>query len=68
MYRQAGVTDCIARSPEHYVELALAFAADPGRRAAFRSRIVAAHPTLFATRGAVKILEDWIAEAGEAAR
>lgn len=68
MYRQAGVTDCIARSPEHYVELALAFAADPGRRAAFRARMVAAHPALFATRGAVTLLEDWIAAAGEAAR
>jgi tetratricopeptide (TPR) repeat protein len=68
MYRQAGVIDCIARSPEDYVERALAFAADPGRRAAFRSRIVAAHPALFATRRAVTTLEDWIAEAGKAAR
>jgi glycosyltransferase involved in cell wall biosynthesis len=68
IYAQAGVADGIARSPEHYVELALAFAADPGRRVAFRSRITAAHPALFATRSAVAALEDWIAEAGEAAR
>ncbi len=65
IYRQAGITDCIARSPEHFVELALGFAADPAARAAFRSRIVAAHPALFANRAAVDILGDWIAEVGE---
>ncbi|HTO50088.1 MAG TPA: hypothetical protein VML91_20800 [Burkholderiales bacterium] len=67
MYWQAGVTDCIARSPEHFVELALAFAADPAARAAFRARIVAAHPALFETRGAVDVLEGWIAEAASRA-
>lgn len=67
MYERAGVTDCIARSPEHFVELALAFAADPAARASFRARILAAHPVLFATRGAVTALEDWIAGAGRAA-
>jgi predicted O-linked N-acetylglucosamine transferase (SPINDLY family) len=61
MYWQAGVTDCIARSPEHFVELALAFAADPAMRAAVRSKIVAAHPKLFDTREAVDVLGDWIA-------
>jgi predicted O-linked N-acetylglucosamine transferase (SPINDLY family) len=66
MYWQAGVADCIARSPEHYVELALAFAADPSARAAFRSKIRAAHPALFATRGAVALLEEWIATASGA--
>jgi len=68
MYRQAGVTDCIARSPAHFVELALAFAADPAARDAFRARILAAHPALFANRRAVHGLEDWIATAGPAAR
>jgi predicted O-linked N-acetylglucosamine transferase (SPINDLY family) len=61
MYWQAGVTDCIARSPEHFVELALAFAADPAMRAAVRSKIVAAHPKLFDTHEAVDVLGDWIA-------
>jgi predicted O-linked N-acetylglucosamine transferase (SPINDLY family) len=65
MYWQAGIEDCIARSAEHFVELALAFAADPPARAAFRSRIFAAHPALFATRGAVDVLEEWIAKAGQ---
>jgi predicted O-linked N-acetylglucosamine transferase (SPINDLY family) len=60
MYERAGVTDCIARSPEHFVELALAFAADRAARAAYRARILAAHPALFATRAAVDALEAWI--------
>jgi predicted O-linked N-acetylglucosamine transferase (SPINDLY family) len=66
IYWQAGVTDCIARSPEHFVELALGFAGDRSAREAFRSKIVAAHPALFATRGAVHQLEDWIAAATRA--
>ncbi len=66
MYEQAGVTDCIARSPDHFVELALAFAADPAARAAYRARILAAHPALFATRAAVDVLEQWIVEVGAA--
>ncbi len=65
MYWQAGVTDCIARSPEHFVELALAFAADPAACAAFRAKIVAAHPRLFATREAVEILGDWVAKVSQ---
>lgn len=67
MYWQAGVTDCIARSPEHFVELAVAFGTDPAARAAFRSKIVAAHSALFATRGAIDVLEAWIAEACQGA-
>jgi predicted O-linked N-acetylglucosamine transferase (SPINDLY family) len=62
MYLRAGVGDCIARSPEHFVELALAFGADPTARAAFRAKIVAAHPALFATRGGFDVLEAWITE------
>ena len=62
MYWRAGVTDCIARSPEHFVELALALAADPGAREAFRAKIIAGHPALFETRAAVDVLEAWIAE------
>ena len=64
MYRQALVTGCIARSPEHFVELALSLAADPALRAAFRAQIVAAQPRLFATRGAVEALFDWIEGVG----
>jgi len=68
MYRQAGVSDCVARSPDHYVELALAFAADPAARAAFREKIIAARPALFSTDAAVDVLADWIASVGEVRR
>ena len=68
MYEQAGVTDCIARSPEHYVELAVEFATDRARREAYRARLVAAHPKLFATREAVTDFEDWIDRAVREAR
>jgi predicted O-linked N-acetylglucosamine transferase (SPINDLY family) len=61
IYWQAGVADCIARTPEHFVELALRYAADRSARESFRSKIIAAHPALFNTRGAVRELEDWIA-------
>jgi len=64
MYRQAGISDCIARSPEHFVELALALAADPAARAGLRARIVAAHPALFATREAFDALAAWIDDVG----
>jgi len=60
MYWQAGVTDCVARSPEHFVELAVAFARDPAARAAYRAKIRAAHPRLFETDAAVEALADWI--------
>lgn len=63
IYAQAGVEDCVARSPEHFVELAVALAADPARRAALGQRICAAHPALFGTRDAVGDLEDWIERA-----
>jgi len=66
MYWQAGVPDCIARSPEHFVELSVAFAADRAAREAYRAKIVAAHPALFATDEAVDVLADWIASMGRA--
>ncbi|MCU0897817.1 MAG: hypothetical protein MUC55_09980 [Burkholderiales bacterium] len=68
MYEQAGVTECIARSPEHYVDLAFEFASDPARRDAYRARLVAAHPKLFETRDAVTDFEDWIERAVREAR
>lgn len=58
---QAGVTDGVARSHEHFVELALAFARDPARRADLRARLEAARGAIFCTETAVGALEDWIA-------
>jgi len=60
IYAQAGVAGCTARSPEHFVELALEFARNPSLRAAKGTEIVAAHSRIFETREAVDALMDWI--------
>ncbi len=60
IYAQAGIDSCIARSPEHYVELALRCAADPAWRAAQGARIVAAHAKLFETDNAIDGFADWV--------
>ena len=64
MLAQAGVTDCVARTREGYVELALRFAREPGLRADFARRIRAAHASLFETAAAVDMLADWIEHVG----
>ena len=63
IYVQAGVADCIAHSPEHYVELALQCAADPAWRAALSARILDAHARLFETDSAIELLVDWLSKA-----
>jgi tetratricopeptide (TPR) repeat protein len=65
MLAQAGVEGCVATSREHYVELALAHAAEPARRAALKERILAAHPLLFETGAAVEAVSAWIDSALE---
>jgi len=60
MYAQLGVKGCVAISPEHYVELALAFAADPALRAQAGARITSAHARLFETDAAVDAFAHWI--------
>ena len=60
IYAQAGVPDCVARSREHYVDLALSYAADPVRRAATGRCLQAAHARLFATDTGVEVLAAWL--------
>jgi len=47
LYHRMGVTDCIARDRDHYVELALQLAADPVRRAEIAGRLQAAVSSVF---------------------
>ena len=61
IYAQAGVEGCVARSREHFVELALGIAADPARRRAIGERILAAHAKVFETDAAVEVFADWLA-------
>ena len=53
MYRQMGVHDCVARSPQEYVEIAVRIATDPAWRETIRCKILAANHVLFENRDAV---------------
>ncbi|MFM9971975.1 MAG: hypothetical protein ACKVQK_26645 [Burkholderiales bacterium] len=66
IYAQAGVTDCVARDREHYVELALELAANKQKREEVSQKIIAAHPQIFATQQAVMDLADWIERTAKA--
>lgn len=63
MLAQAGVSDCVASSREHYVDLALRYAGDRSVRDECGRRILAAHAALFATAEAAGMLSDWIESA-----
>jgi protein O-GlcNAc transferase len=63
IYAQAEIAGCTARSREHFVELALEFAHNPGLRAATAAKIAAAHPRIFETRDAAAALMEWIGAA-----
>ena len=60
IYEQARVEGCTARSPGHFVELALEFARNAALRAAKGAEIIAAHPRIFETCEAVDTLMEWI--------
>jgi predicted O-linked N-acetylglucosamine transferase (SPINDLY family) len=60
IYAQAGIDSLTARDPAHYVELALALARDPSRRAAEGARIVAAHSRIFGVAAAVDDFAGWL--------
>lgn len=56
-YRVLGVEDLVARSPDHYVRLALEVAASPATRENFRRKLAARRDRLFDHRGAVEAHE-----------
>ncbi|HEX3315620.1 MAG TPA: hypothetical protein VHR72_12045, partial [Gemmataceae bacterium] len=63
MYRKMGVMDCVAHSPEEYVEIAVHLAEDPAHRNAVRARILAANDVLYEDREAVSELDRFLQEA-----
>jgi predicted O-linked N-acetylglucosamine transferase (SPINDLY family) len=67
-YRRIGVTDAIAASPEEYVDIAVALANDPDRRADLSRRIKEEGATLFEDIRPVRELEDFFVETVTAAR
>ena len=60
IYAQAGVPDCIARSPAEFVSLATALAANPARRREIGERLRAARARFLDTAAGADALMDWM--------
>jgi len=68
MYSAMGVRDCIATSMEHYAELAVKLAAEPGFRADVSRRIAAGSAALYEDERVVLELENALLEVAQARR
>lgn len=62
-YRRLGIKDCIAGTPEEYVDIAVRLGTDQTMRAGIRSRIKSASHLLFDDQQAVRELETFFEEA-----
>lgn len=60
MYRQMGLSDCVAESLEEYVRLAVALGADPARRDAIRQQILERNAALYGNLDAVREFADFL--------
>jgi predicted O-linked N-acetylglucosamine transferase (SPINDLY family) len=63
LYDQMGVRDCLAASPEEYVDLAVRLGTDKEYRAAISAKIKAAKPVLYENPAGVRELEEFLQEA-----
>lgn len=68
MYRKMGMMDCVARSPEEYINQAIHLGTDANWRQEIRTRIQASCGVLFEDEAAVQQLEEFFRRAVEAAR
>lgn len=59
-YRLMGLDDCVAATPEEYVEIALKLGRDPARRAETRRRIIAANAVLYDDADASTVLASFL--------
>lgn len=66
-YQQMGILDCIADSPEAYVELAVRLGRDPVYRQELKARILSRLDCLYSDHGAVRELEAFFLKALEEA-
>ncbi|MEO6435861.1 MAG: tetratricopeptide repeat protein [Tepidisphaeraceae bacterium] len=57
IYDAMGMTDCVATTPAHYIEIAASFGLDRDHRAAMRDKILATNQVLFENAAAVRELE-----------
>jgi len=67
-YRQMGVLDCVAETPQGYVDVALRLGTDPALRDDVRARILAAKHRLYGDAEAVRELARFFLDAARAAR
>jgi predicted O-linked N-acetylglucosamine transferase (SPINDLY family) len=65
MYRAMEIDDCVAASPEHYVEIALRLANDPAWRAEVRRKILERNHVLFENMAGVNELADFISSVAQ---
>ncbi len=68
IYKKMGVTDCIARNPGEYVELALKLGTDPDFQGAVKAKILEANHLIFDDLEGVRELERFFLQAVEKAR
>jgi predicted O-linked N-acetylglucosamine transferase (SPINDLY family) len=63
LYKQMGLLDCVAATPDHYVQLAVKLGTDAAYREKIRTRILAANSVLFEDLRGVRELEQFLREA-----
>jgi predicted O-linked N-acetylglucosamine transferase (SPINDLY family) len=68
LYRAMDVPDCVARTPEEYVDIAVRLGTDAGHRRAVGAKIMAAHGRLYEDLEAVREVEQFLLAAVEQSR
>lgn len=64
-YQKMGMMDCVAESPQHYVEIALRLGTDAAFRERIKAKILATHQVLYEDMEAVRELEEFLVAAVE---
>jgi predicted O-linked N-acetylglucosamine transferase (SPINDLY family) len=63
MYQKMKVLDCVARSPEDYVNIAVKLGSEPDYRRAVHKKILAANHVLYEDKETVRELEEFFEKA-----
>jgi protein O-GlcNAc transferase len=68
LYKQMEIMDCVAASPQEYVDIAVRLGQNEDQRASLRKKILAANEVLFENSAGVRELEQFLREAVSKAR
>jgi predicted O-linked N-acetylglucosamine transferase (SPINDLY family) len=68
MYQKMNVLDCVARSPQDYIDIAVKLGSQPDHRGAVRAKILAANDVLYEDKEAVRELEVFFEKVVERSR